>query len=832
MYGSDAIAGTVNIILKHDYQGLQFDALGGIAQRGDASESRVRFLAGKNFSDGRGNLEVSAELANTPGLLSQQRTPYSYGNYFLTPVGPSPYQYVLYPNVVLGGISQSGVPTTADVYANSKSPYSITNAAGQVLAFGQGRLVPWTYGPASSYANIGGDGYGADWNYQLAAPQERINGTMLGRFDVNDHVRLFGEFWFSETHTSVAAGGGNPNTALLNAAGMPQGNLTISATDPFLSATDQATIARNLATIAAIPGNASQTSTFYLSRYNDDIANGSATADQNTKRVVFGLEGPVEDFADLHYQISGNYGRLVNQNTMPDINYQNFFNALNAMRGPNGTIICSPGYTNSAVATESSACAPFNPFGFNIASPAAKAYVTTLAESESINTQRIFTSSLDGTLFEIFSGAVKFAAGYENRRESAEFDPDSFYQNAAGQLPPIDPIKGAFHTNEAFGEIEVPVLEPAMDLPGAHRLELEAAVRDIDHSIAGKTIAWTGGFRFEPVRAFMFRGNYTRSVRAPTITEAYAGASLSYEAPTDPCDALNVNSGPDPKVRAANCAAAGIKQPFTSSSSVLGVPVYYVGNPELANEVANSRSIGFVAKPVGGLSLQVDYVGIDLKQAIQELNSTQVLEACYDASSYANGYCSRVMRGVGGQLQQVIAGYFNEGHLTFNGVTTELGYEFPVPFAPVAGQYGTLNLRLDYFFNNHNSLNLGENDYGQLPGSVDNSRHQANASIRWTKEPVFAFWETQFVEHAAFDQGLPSNFADYPGVGDWFVHNLTLGYSPDRHFHLQLMIQNVFDRQPPVPLPIAPPTFFNFNGARYFSGLMGRHFQLFASFRL
>lgn len=110
------------------------------------------------------------------------------------------------------------------------------------------------------------------------------------------------------------------------------------------------------------------------------------------------------------------------------------------------------------------------------------------------------------------------------------------------------------------------------------------------------------------------------------------------------------------------------------------------------------------------------------------------------------------------------AGYFNEAHLTFNGVTTELGYESPVPFAPVAGQYGTLNLRLDYFFNNHNSLNLGENDYLQLPGSVDNSRHQANASIRWTKRSVFALWETQFVEHAAFDQGLPSNFADYPGV--------------------------------------------------------------------
>jgi iron complex outermembrane recepter protein len=261
--------------------------------------------------------------------------------------------------------------------------------------------------------------------------------------------------------------------------------------------------------------------------------------------------------------------------------------------------------------------------------------------------------------------------------------------------------------------------------------------------------------------------------------------------------------------------------------------VLYAGNPDLANEVANSRSIGFVAKPVEGLSLQVDYVGIDLKQAIQLLQSSQVLEACYDDPTYPNGYCNRVTRQADGQLQQVAAGYFNEAHLTVNGVTGRLDYGFPVPFAPVAGQYGTLNLRLDYFFNNHNSLNLGETDYEQLPGSVDNPRQQATASIRWSKGPVFGLWETKFVEHGAFDQGLPANYANYPGVGDWFIHNLTLGYSPYEHLRVQLMVQNVFDRQPPAPLPIAPPTFFDFNGgARYFSGLMGRHFQIFASFRL
>jgi iron complex outermembrane recepter protein len=834
VYGSDAIAGTVNIKLKHDFQGFEVDALGGISEHGDASESRVRVLAGQNFSDGRGNIEVNAELLNTPGLLSQQRAPYSEGNSFTAPIGPSPYQYVLYPNVVVGGTSQSGVPTTQDVYVNSKSPYSITNAVGQPLAFSQGHLVPWAYGPASGYNNIGGDGYGEDWNDLLAAPQERINGVTLGRFDFNDHVRLFGEFWFSETHTSVGVGIDNLDSALFGApAGIPGGNLIISATNPFLSAADQATIARSLAASAAATGNSGQPGQFYLSRVNDDLADGNATSNQNMTRVVLGVEGPVAGFSDLRYEVSGNYGHLANQNAMPDINYQNFFNALNAVRGAHGSIICAPGYTNSPVASESSGCAPFNPFGYDIASAAAKAYVTTLAQATSINTQRIFTSSLEGTLFKVPMGPVKFAAGYENRREGASFDPDSYYQEAAGQLPPIGPVSGSFHTNEVFGELEVPVLEPAMELPAAHRLEIEGAVRDIDHSISGKMIAWTGGLRFEPVASLMLRGNYTRSIRAPTITEAFTGASVGYETPSDPCDAANINGGPDPKVRAANCAAAGIKQPFTSSATTLGIPVIYVGNQGLANEVANSRSFGFVAKPATGLNLQVDYVAIDLKEAIEELDSAQVLQACYDDPSYPNDYCSRVNRNASGQIENVTAGFFNEGHLTFNGISTELNYDAPMPFAPVAGAYGNLHMRVDYFFNNHNSLDLGEADRLQLIGSVDNSRHQARGSIRWTKGAVFGLWETQFIGHATFDQGLPPNYADYSGVSCWFVHNLTMGYSLDSHLRLQMTVQNVFDRQPPSPLPIAPPTNFGFNGqSTYYSGLLGRYFQISVHFRL
>jgi iron complex outermembrane recepter protein len=832
VYGSDAISGTVNIILKHDYQGFQIDAQSGISGQGDSSQSRLRLLGGRNFDDGRGNIEVSAELANLPGLLGSERRPYSSGNAFLEPTGPSPYQWVMYPNVVLGGISASGVPTVADVYANSKSPFAITSPSGQVLAFNQGHLAPWTFGTPDpdGITNVGGDGHAYWSDVALLSAQQRINTTLLGRFDLNDHARLFGELWFSETHTFVPDGDGDPNTAFINSAGLPGGNLIISAANPFLSAADQATIARNLAAFAAIPGNPTQTDHFYLSRFNDEIESDSMTEDQNTKRAVLGIEGPLPGLSDVHYEVSGNYGRLVNQSATPSVNYQNFFNALDAVRGPNGSIVCAGGYANSPAPTASSTCAPFNPFGFDLASPAAKAYVTSLAQATSVNTQRIFTASLDGTLFPLPTGPLKFAGGYENRRESAEFDPDPFYEQGAGQDPAILPIAGAFHTNEVFGELEVPVLEPDMRIPAAHRLELEGAIRDVDHSIAGKTITWTGGFRFEPVASLMIRGNYTRAIRAPTLTEADTPESRDYDTVTDPCDAHNIGDGPDPAVRAVNCAAAGIRQPFTSNTGF--TPTYLVGNASLKNEIANSRTFGFVAKPLDGLSLQVDYIGIDLKQAIQELDSNEVLDACYDARTFPNEYCSRVIRGADGQITQVVAGFFNEAHLTMNGISSGLEYRFDVPFAQTPGGLGVLDWRVDYFFANHNSVTVVD-DYYDISSAVANSRHQANTSLRWAKGPVYALWHTLFVSRAVFYNGLPADYADYTGVPSWCVHDLTIGYAPGAHFRIQLLVNNLFDRQPPAPAPIVPPSDYGVGGiSRYFSGLMGRYFVLSASYRL
>lgn len=827
IYGSDAIAGTVNIILKHNYEGLDVDAEGGTSTHGGANQARVRALAGKNFDEGRGNVELNVEYADLRGLSATQRPEYSSGFTYLQPPTAGPYAYQLYNSRRIGSISTTGVPMVDDGYLNFTPNFAIVNSAGQTLAFNSaGHLAPYTLGPAdgSGVNNIGGDGLDFSKLGTLLSPQSRFNVTALSHFDVTDDVRLFGELWYSGTHTTYPIAQGAYDTALFAPAGQVNGNLLINANNPFLSAQDQATIAQNLAAYAAIPGNPTQTSQFYLARLNEDSQNGGASADEITKRVVVGIDGTIPiPGHDLKYEVSANYGEVANVSFSPSINFQNFQNALNSTLGPNGQIICAPGYTNSPVPTRSSTCAPFNPFGNGLSSPAAFAYITDDAIASSTLTQRDFSGSLNGSLFTLPAGPVKAALGYENRRESANFQPDQFYQQGVGYSIPIEPLEGAFLTNEVFGELLVPLISPSQDIPFVHRFELEGAFREVDHSVAGKADTWTAGLRFEPVSILQFRGNYTRAIRSPSVTEAFLPTSEAFNTASDPCDHSLVNSGPVPAVRAANCAKAGITQPFSSNIVNFTEPITVSGDPKLQNEIADSRTFGFLLRPTDHVSLTVDYVKISISDAIVSLNPTNVLDACYDSPTYPNAYCNDVTRSANGQVTLVKTGYANAGFENFNGITSELDWSFDVPFAKTLG---TIDTRLNYFFENQLNTAIGTEDVTALAGSIGNSRHRATLDIDWHRSDLYALWQTRFTSRAVWDNSLASTNTQQQGVGSWWVHNFTVGYHLDKSLKLQLVVDNVFDKRAPFPLPASPPdsTLLITNAIEtYYSGILGRY---------
>ena len=185
------------------------------------------------------------------------------------------------------------------------------------------------------------------------------------------------------------------------------------------------------------------------------------------------------------------------------------------------------------------------------------------------------------------SGDLSVAFGVEHRAESVNDDPGGVFhgpdpdpavdENNDGdptndvisysQFTPSLPVSGKFHTNEIFGELDASIIGPSNNVSFVHSLSVQAAARLVDHSIAGSDVTWTLGARFSPVRDISFRGNYTKAIRAPAIQEAFVPTSSFFGFAVDPCDRDELQNGPDPATRQANCAAAGIPTDFQSNSN-------------------------------------------------------------------------------------------------------------------------------------------------------------------------------------------------------------------------------------------------------------------------
>ena len=830
VYGSDAIAGTVNIITRQDYEGLELDATGGMTEHGDGVTRRGRVLAGTNFGGGRGNVVFNGEYMKSDGLTYDDRSRTQRALSFAPPADPeSPFGQVLITDRRIPVISTGGIPMTFDSLPQFDG---IRDASGQTLAFSRGRLAPYDFGTetGSLASASGGDGFSLASVSNLLSPTERALFTVLAHFDVTDHVRLFAEGWSSDTRAEQLVDQPVYNTGFFGAAGDPDGNLIVSTANPFLDQTDRQAIIDNLNAAGANPTQ------FYLARGNTDLQSGFSEGKVRVNRAVVGTEG---DFSagDRNYkwEVSGNYGRSVGSSKQPSLVQQNFLNALDAVLNPaTGNIVCAaslqPGGAHSSpVATLSNNCAPLNLFGAGAPSEDARDYVTTIAGATSTITQRVFTADVGGPLFSLPAGPVNAVLGYENRREKSHFQPDEFYELGLGRSTPVDPISGAFETNEMFTELLVPIVAPHQALPFVHSLQVEGALRHVDHSVAGGDTTWTAGLRLSPVEDLMLRGNHTHAIRAPAITEAFSPTSRAFDLADDPCDQRFIDAGPNPAQRAKNCAAIGIAQPFTSNIVDASAPISVSGNPDLVNEIAESKTIGFVFRPrwVPRLSLAVDWVSIDLTDAIVSLTADATLKACYDSPDLAaSAQCAAIDRDPSGQVTFVRTGFANAGSKKFQGYTSELAYDFDLP-GREAGANGHLSLRLDYFRLKKLVTRVGLGDVDNEAGEIGNSRNQATLSMNYRFGGFSMLLQSQYYGSGKWDVDEQPGTRDIDGVGDWWLFNSSVGYEITPHLGVRLVVDNLFDKGAPFPVPVDS----DISVPTYFSGILGRNFQMSANYR-
>lgn len=848
IYGADAIAGTVNIILRKDFQGVDLDGQSGISQLGDLGNYRVRALLGQNFAGGRGNITVNAEYNHDDGLLGNRRDIINQQLGFISPLDPtSPYNQTLVANqrTFLG--VPGGNPYFRDG-ATIRANQSVVNSAGQFVRFDtDGNLIPFNLGTRTNDGTrfLGGDNLNFADITNARVDDDRVNVTALARFKFTDHFEAFGEGWYSKNKATNLAGQPVYNTAFFrqNPAGTfdVNGNYIFKLNNPFLTAQAKSVIVRNLVA-NGLP--ATDNDVFYLGRANTDLVSGVAKLDQDMYRLVGGFRG---DFGvgsrTFNWEVSGNYGHTKSRSITPSLVEPNLRRALNVGRDTSGNIVClpfnpnpgdptqpplvrtdpnTPPYGQAYAGTISQTCAPLNLFGNGAPSQAARDYVTTNAITDAITTQRDFLATLTGSLLTLPGGDLGVSVGYENRREYSRFSPDAYYTTPLGRSIPILGLAGSYTTNEVFGEFRAPLIGADQHIPLVQALEVNAAGRFVDNSAAGRAFTWTAGGRWAPVRDFAIRGNYTRAIRAPAVTELFAANQPAFDGGYDPCDSQNLTSGSNPAVRQKNCAAAGLPTDFTSLINSVTVPINVIGNRNLQNEVANSWTVGGVFTPrfIRGLSLSLDYINIDLQKTIVSSSARDVLTGCYDASTYPNNYyCSLVSRDTtpGENLGQVLTlnePYINQGGRRFEALELEGSYRTRL------STFGSITATVNWqHLIRQDSQISADTPSISTRGNIGSSVDRGNFSLTYDNGPFTWFNQVEYNGPARFDVTDTPTTRDVLGIGSFTVWNTGLTIRATKAFDFRINIDNVTNRG--IPYPATAGT-----GAlnTYYQGLVGRAF--------
>jgi len=739
-YGSDAIASTVNFILDTRLNGVRYTALSGITEEGDAFRYNLAVAGGFDFDEGRGNITLAYTRDRQEGLLYNSR------DYLRQNVGsgdnPTTAQAALLgrpagttaandgrvnAGIGFNNSATDGVPGSVLIRDRTlplvtgggliTGAFRNVNGTGAVAAAVQnyqfdrsGNLVPFNRGIRflSVQQASGGDGFRFNDYSQITSDLKRNVFNGFAGYDFSDAFKVFVEATYFQSRGDELVQQPTFNSSLF---GGLSGALTFTTDSPFL--TNQA---RAQLTALGVQR-------FQVSRASLDLADLTGFSTNKQYRAVAGVRG---DFGigsrKFNYEVSSNVGRVDIKDTRQDINAQRFINAVNVTRNAAGQIVCTatpavqaaPGGTPVADAS----CVPLNLLGEGLSSPAARAYIIAQNVTRSRLEQIVYNANVGGSPFDLFGNETGFNLGYEHREERGSFTPSQFEQLGQGRSVAILPVAGRYNVDEVFGEVILPIVTANNGLSFLNSLQVNASGRHVDNTVNGGFTAYAGGVSIAPIHDVTFRGNYTKSFRAPAITELFSPVANVFTTVPDLCSPANINAGAAPANRARNCAAflGSFPNATPLDAAAATVPGRNGGNIALQNEVAKSFTYGVVLQPrfIPSLTLTVDYVNIKISNPIASLTVAQIASACFDNDTFntadpanGNNFCSQIRRyaqgaagssanggNLGGQVINdpanpgVSSGFVNGNRVTFEGIQSELTYNRPLSGLGIPGSIG------------------------------------------------------------------------------------------------------------------------------------------------
>lgn len=850
VYGSDAIAGVVNFVLKQNYEGIQIRGQSGITTYHDGGSRFVSALWGKNFAGGRGNVAVNAEYARQDTIFADTR-PYLQHNdgFVLVELDPS-------------GVSSDGIPDRVffrDIRSASLSNTGTVRFGGTLAQYNRGincgldpsgapytcnyifntngQLIPQTgtrvgFGPTGSFIGGNGENFRGQEQFQLLPRLDRYNVNLVGHFDISEALVPFIEAKYARTEV-FGAGSSGPafiqGSTIAQAFGGDSAREQVRLDNPFLSDQARALIIQQL----TIQNGVAPSSTARFSVRENLLGLGirNEKSKRETYRAVAGLRGKF--LGDWSYEIAANYGEFKESTqVLGNLNVQRFLLANDPVKNAAGQIVCRSQVDPAAVkglstnndaarlASDVAACVPINIFGGQF-TDAQRNYLLANTTSRGKITQfdiNGFVSGNFGRWFSLPGGPVSFAVGGEYRRETNYFKEDPLVEQGYTFYNAIQPFTSpAFEVKEAYGEIRIPVLK---DMPFFEELTFSGAGRISRYKGIHKNIyAYNYGVDWAPIRDIRFRANYSRAVRAPNLGELYSPFSQNFATVGDPCSAININQGT--ANRAANCKAAGIpaSYDFRYSSSLL---IRSGGNPLLTPETSDSWTFGGVIQPrfAPGLSLTVDYYNIRVNNVISSVSAQTILNQCYDLPSLSNPFCQlfqRVAAGGAGpngeEPFRVIEGSLIQSTVNFaklraRGIDFELGYRRQIEGI---GRFNTRviwthNLTRENYtsptdpnFANNVLLTLGfPQDRAQWNMDLKTGPYTFGGKVRYIGKQVLNAYEDTY----SFQGRAPQNadYADrryYPAV---YYFDARIGIDAGTKYNFYLGVDNLTDKKAPYGL--------------------------------
>lgn len=812
-YGADAVAGVINVTLKRDFSGIEADVRGGAAGEGDAEDYYVSLTGGGNFLEERGNAVLNLTFNRQRGVEGRDR------NWLARQVVPVPNPADTGPG--------DGIP--AQILAeNGRIPFTTYNGimAGALTGFLNGPMLEFNPDgsvrsfdvgqPTGGSFNIGGDGLDLTDTLTIAAPLERILVNARVNYALVPNVRLFLDAKFQRTEASITS---QPTGDFFTHAN--DGDFFLLAPDnPFLPFDDPqfaAFFAANPGDIGGVeilPGSLGR-STVLLSRFHADLGKRATDVDRDILSLLAGLEGalPGTRFVwDAFYQ----YGESQESRTDRNNRHERRFRlATDVTTDASGQPACraTAQATGPTFDPDVDNCLPLNIYGSGIFDPAARDFVMVDLVSQSQITQHLAGAVLRGELFDLPAGAVSVAGGAEYRRETSDFQPDPLSVQGVVFEGQTLPVRGKYEVIEGFAEASVPLLS---DLPGAQALSVEGGVRFSDYDTVGKTTSWRAGLQWAPIQDIRLRAGIAEAVRAPNIGELFSPVQPGFANFNDPCDKDNVNLGPNPEQRLANCTAelaslglnpATFDDPLTAVSK----EVIVGGNPDLLEETAETLTVGLVFMPrfATSFTATVDFFDIEIEQAIAVPQIDQIVESCYDRfSSTDNEFCGLFERTSSGALlgaiRDVRATQLNIAALQVRGTDFAVRYRLNTPW--LSG--GSLGFALVGTYIDLSNF-VAASDAAQIDksaGEISVPRLRGNLDTVFQAGPLTASWRLRYRGEGRVDVQADPEQLSPDSVGSHVISDVQLRYAFGQQaateastgIDVYVGVNNLFDKDPPA----------------------------------